>query len=66
MEQVNLFKYLGNMISYENEIDINRKLYNFIKITGIINNVFKPKMTLTKTRLKLYNIPALPTLLYGS
>ena len=50
------------MISYKNEIDINFGLYNFIKITAIINNISKPKMTLIETRLKLYNILALPTL----
>jgi hypothetical protein len=38
------------------------KLNNYLKITGIINNVFRPK----KTRIKLYNMLALPTLLYGS
>ena len=35
IEQVNLFKYLGNMISYEGELDIDNKLNNFLKITGI-------------------------------
>jgi hypothetical protein len=28
--------------------------------------VFKPKKTVKKTRVKLYNTLALPTLLYGS
>ena len=43
IEQVNLFTYLGNMISYEKELDIDNKLHNYLKITGIINNVFKPQ-----------------------
>ena len=36
-----------------------------MKITGILNNVFKPQKALKKTRLKLYNTLALPVLLYG-
>jgi len=28
------------MISYEGELDIDNKLNNFLKITGILNNVF--------------------------
>ena len=43
IEQVNLFKYLGNMISYEGELDVDNKLNNFLKITDILNNVFRPK-----------------------
>ena len=42
IEQVNLFKYLGNMISYEGELDIDNKLI-FLKITGILNNGFRPQ-----------------------
>ena len=43
IEQVNLFNYLGNVISYEGELDIENKLNNFLKITGILNNVFRPQ-----------------------
>jgi hypothetical protein len=39
--QVNSFNYLGNMISYEKELYIDNKLHNYLKITGILNNVFK-------------------------
>jgi hypothetical protein len=35
IEQVNLFNYLGNMISYEGELEIDNKVNNFLKITGI-------------------------------
>jgi hypothetical protein len=38
---------------------------NFLKITGILSNVFRPQQTLKKTRIKLYNTLALPVLLYG-
>jgi len=61
-----VYGYLGNMISYEGELDIDSKLNNFLKITGILNNVFRPQKTLKKTTIKLYNALALPVLLYGS
>ena len=61
-----VFNYLGNMISYEGELDIDNELNNFLKITGILNNVFRPEKPLKKTRIKLYNTLALPVLLYGS
>ena len=41
IEHVNLFNYLENMISYEGKLDIDNKLNNFLKITGILNNVFR-------------------------
>jgi len=43
------------MISYEKELDIYNKLRKYLKITGILNNVFRPQKTLKKTRIKLYN-----------
>ena len=48
IEKVNSFNYLGNMISYEKEMDIDNKLHNYLKITGIINNVFRPQKPLRK------------------
>jgi len=66
IEQVNSFSYLGNMISYEKELDIDNKLqiiwklHKYLKITGILNNVFGPQKTLKKTRIKLYSTLALP------
>jgi len=54
------------MISYESEMDIDNKLHNYLKITGILNNVFRPQKSLKKARTKLYNTLALPVLLYGS
>ena len=47
-EQVNLFNHLGNMISYERELDIDNKLHNYFKITGILNNAFRPQNLLRK------------------
>ena len=66
IEQVNLFNYLRNMISFEAELDIDYKLNNFLKITGILNNVLRPQKNLKKTRIELHNTLALPVLLYGS
>jgi len=48
IEQVNLFNYLGNMIYCEGELGIDNKLNNFLKITGILNNVFRPQKPLRK------------------
>ena len=48
IEQVNSLNYLGNMISYEKELDIDNKLHNYLKITSIINNVFRPQKPLRK------------------
>jgi hypothetical protein len=42
VEQVKSFNYIGNMISYERKLDIDNKLNNYLKITGILNNVFRP------------------------
>jgi hypothetical protein len=54
------------MISYERELDIEKKLNNYLKVISILNNVFRPQKALKKTRIKLYNTLALPVLLYGS
>jgi hypothetical protein len=55
IEQVNSFNYLGNVMSYDKELDINNKLHNYLKITGILNNVFRPQKTVKKAIIKLYN-----------
>jgi len=47
-------------------LDIDNKLHNYLKITGILNNVFRPQKPLKKTIIKLYNTLALPVLLHGS
>jgi hypothetical protein len=43
-------------------MDINNKLHNYLKITRIINNLFRPK----KLTIRLYNTLALPTVLHSS
>jgi hypothetical protein len=48
IEQVNSFNYLGNIICYEKELDIDNKLHNYLKITSILNNVLGHKKLVTK------------------
>ena len=66
VEKANSFNYLGNLIYCEKEAYIDNKLVNYLKITGICNNMFRPQKTLKKVRIKLYRTLALPVLLYGS
>jgi len=54
------------MISYGKELDIANKLHNYLKITDILNNVFRPQNSLKKTRIKLCNTLTLSVFLYGS
>jgi hypothetical protein len=57
---------LGNLVSYEKEKDIDNKITKVLKITGLINNTFKPNKVQKGTQIKLYATLALPVLLYGS
>jgi hypothetical protein len=36
------------MISYGKELDIDKELYKYLKITGILINVFRPQKPLRK------------------
>jgi hypothetical protein len=53
IEQVNSCHCLGNLISYEKGVDMDNNLNNYLKITSLINNVFRPQKTLKKIRIKL-------------
>jgi hypothetical protein len=66
LEQVNTFNYLGYYLSYEEEKYLNMKIKNFLKTTGIINQIFKPNIVSKCTRIKIYKILARQTLAYGS
>ena len=61
-----MFNSSGNTISYEGELDIDNKFNNFLKITGVLNNVFRAQNSLKETTIKLHNTLALPVLLCGS
>ena len=43
IEQVNSSPYLVNLIPYKKELDIDNKLNNYLNITGIINNTYRPQ-----------------------
>jgi len=47
-------------------VDIDTKLNDYMKITGIIYDMFKTQKTLRTKRIKLYNTLSLPAVLYGS
>jgi hypothetical protein len=66
IEPANTFNYLGTLVSYENEKYIGSKISKFLKITGIINNIFIPNTVRKNTRIKLDSTLGLPVLLYGS
>jgi hypothetical protein len=40
-----MINYISNTIFYEKKLDIDNKLHNYLKITGILNNVFRPQKT---------------------
>jgi hypothetical protein len=46
----------------ENEKDIDSKIATFLKITGIMNNIFKHNKVRKNTRIKLYSTLALPVI----
>ena len=48
IEKVKLLNSLGNMTSYDIEMDIDNILLNYLKITGILNKVFRPQKPLRK------------------
>jgi hypothetical protein len=64
--RVNSFNPLECSVSYEGKKIQKIKLPNFLKITGLINTIFKPLQVKKHIRLKIYNTVALLTLLYGS
>jgi len=58
IEQVNMFNYLGDIIFYKKKLDIDNKLHYYLKIIGILNNVFKhPKLLKNKIKIIQYTSP---------
>jgi hypothetical protein len=53
MEQLNTFNYFGNLMSYEKEMDIDNKINNYLKITGIINNMLILKKNFQENKTKI-------------
>jgi hypothetical protein len=62
----NTFNYSGYNISYEGEKDLNIKAANFVKVLGIINQIFKPSLVSRHTRIRIYKTLARSVLSYGS
>jgi len=55
IEQINSFNYLGNLIPFEKKVEVDNKLNNYLKMTGVINNTSRPQKTL-KNNKKNYAI----------
>jgi hypothetical protein len=53
-------------MSYEGEKDIEVKMCNVLKVTGLTTTVSKPSGVQQHTRIKNYNILALTTLSHDS
>jgi hypothetical protein len=66
LKQQNNFNYLGYNISYEGEKDLNIEAANFVKVLGIINQIFKPSLVSRRTRIRIFKTLARPILSYGS
>jgi hypothetical protein len=54
LKQQNTYNYLGYNISYEGEKYLNIKAANFVKVLGIINQIFKPSLASRHTRIRIY------------
>ena len=67
LQQVQLFDFLGCIISYEDEKDIQQELENFAQLLGILNNTFKPTLDQKSSRIKTNNALCLsrPIILCG-
>jgi hypothetical protein len=65
LEQVIHFKYLGYDVTFVEETDTDAKIKKFQNICGTIKQTLKGE-TWKDTQKKLYQIMAVPTLLYGN
>jgi hypothetical protein len=66
LKNQNTFNYLGYNIPYEGEKEFNIKAANFVKVLGIINQIFKPSLVSRHRRIRIYKTLARPVLSYGS
>jgi hypothetical protein len=66
LKRQNTSNYLGYNIFYEEEKDFNVKAANFVKVLGIINQIFKPLLVSRHTRIRIYKALARSVLSYGS
>jgi len=61
IEEVNSVNNLGNVISYEKELDIDNKLHNYLIITRILNNVFRPQKNFQENNNKILQYTSPPS-----
>jgi hypothetical protein len=66
LKQQNTYNYLGYNIPYEEEKYLNTKAANFVKVLGIINQIFKPLLLSRHTSIRIYKTLARPVLSYES
>jgi hypothetical protein len=52
LKQITIFSYLGYNISYKEERDLNVKVANSVKILGIINQMIKPSLVSSHTKIR--------------
>jgi hypothetical protein len=57
---------MGYNTSYEGEKYLNIKAANFVKVLGIINQIFKPSLVSRHTRIRIYKTLARLVPSYGS
>lgn len=65
IEQTAEFNYLGCKLANSGEVDVDNKLKNFQRTTGLINRVLRRNLVKKETRLRIYNTMAIPQLAYG-
>lgn len=65
LEQVSRFKYLGYDITFFTESDIGKKIQKYQYICGTIRRTLKDK-TRRDTLMRVYNVMAVPSLLFRS
>ena len=64
LEQVSHFTYLGCDVSYEKDKEILRRVSRFQTVCGFINRTFRRRVR-KDTQARLYDVMAVPLLLYG-
>ena len=47
-----MFKYLGNELSYQGEVDVGSKIAKFLRVTGLINRTLSTNKVLKKNMIE--------------
>ena len=64
--EVNTFRYVGNEISYQREVDTSSKIAKLLRVTGLINRTRRSNKVQKETRLmKVYSTLAVLMIAYG-